>query len=373
MKKKELFPGLSVFSVLVVIIGVFSFVSLLDRYNRQEISFFLAAAYAFLITGSLFFAHYRIIPKLSFLSSASQVVFKAFVYGGAFILGYMPVWIGEAVWRSSQHSTKDVFRFSIDIFNNLIQVPLRKAPLTSAVPQEVANAFTSLLGILFVAVLLSSIAAYADTKWRKEKRRAADRENQINILRARMQPHFLFNTLNTIATMITSQPRRAENMLHTLADFYRDTMEFTERKTVKLGEEITFVEKYAALLNARFDNKIKLVTVLSPGCEEREIPSMIIQPLVENSIVHGWPDRKKELEIELSALELGNELIIEVKDTGGGFAVEKLARNPEKENHALDIIRNRISLAYGNRAVLSIDSVPGEGTSVRIKLPEDSK
>jgi LytS/YehU family sensor histidine kinase len=133
------------------------------------------------------------------------------------------------------------------------------------------------------------------------------------------------------------------------------------------------VEKYAALLNARFDNKIKLVTVLSPGCEEREIPSMIIQPLVENSIVHGWPDRKKELEIELSALELGNELIIEVKDTGGGFAVEKLARNPEKENHALDIIRNRISLAYGNRAVLSIDSVPGEGTSVRIKLPEDSK
>ena len=203
--------------------------------------------------------------------------------------------------------------------------------------------------------------------------RLADQENQIRFLRAQMQPHFLFNTLNTISTLIPQKPQKAEKLLLTLSDFFRKSMEFSRQPLLSIREEMAFIEEYIALLNARFDNGIKLVSAFTPGSEEMQIPTMIVQPMVENAIVHGWKDRDTVLKIEISIIIIENSALLDISDNGTGFDADKLGHKIFKDGHALDIVKNRLSLVYGKDDLLQIRSQVGHGTSIRITIPQDEK
>src|SRR5262249_46522754 len=112
-------------------------------------------------------------------------------------------------------------------------------------------------------------------------------EANLKALRAQLNPHFLFNTLNTILDLIGSEPEKAETMTERLADVFRHIMVRTERNMITVGEEIDFLRKYLEIEGVRFGDRLVASFDLDPRMAEEPIPSLILQPLVENAIKHG--------------------------------------------------------------------------------------
>ncbi len=186
-------------------------------------------------------------------------------------------------------------------------------------------------------------------------------QNQIN-------PHFLFNTLNSVSSLVRFDPDKAREMIVKLANILRRLLRARGDSFVQLREELEFIDDYLDIEQVRFGHdKLRIVKELEPGSLDVVVPSMILQPLVENSIKHGLAPKIEGGAITLRSRTHEHKLIIEVEDDGVGIVEGGTVR--AGAGIGMANVKERLNVLYGDAASVEIDSKRGEGTLVRISLP----
>jgi two-component system, LytTR family, sensor histidine kinase AlgZ len=225
---------------------------------------------------------------------------------------------------------------------------------------EVADSSTR-LQVIAVTALLSLIAMryfHIVAAWQQETRAVARAREQA--LRARVRPHFLFNSMNTIAGLCRTDPARAEQVTLDLADLFRATFSTASRHS--LAEELELVRAYLDIEQSRFGPRLQLEWDLAPAQElQFQVPALILQPLVENAIQHGIAPVPEGGRVRVQALREHGGIWIEIFNTTG-------PQTGRGTGTATDDVRARLRHAYGNRARLDIQRAAGS-FKVRLNLP----
>ncbi len=195
--------------------------------------------------------------------------------------------------------------------------------------------------------------------------------SQLKALRAQINPHFLFNALNTIAGLIPEHPDRADRTIERLADVFRYTLCWAEREWVPLDEEIRAVRAYLEVEQARFDDTLTVRIGIGKETEDVRIPSMIVQTLVENAVKHGVSAICDPGLIEIESRIRSGCLIIQVRDNGPGFDEEAMKRAGQGDsNYGLQNTRDRLFGYFGTLGRLRIGRDKARGlTEVEIQIP----
>jgi two-component system LytT family sensor kinase len=191
---------------------------------------------------------------------------------------------------------------------------------------------------------------------------------KIEALKSQINPHFLFNTLTSISSLIRSQPDTARTLIVKLSALLRRLMR-SHQRFVTLREELESIDEYLDIEVARFDPKLQVQKEIDPGTIDVIVPSMILQPLVENSIKHGLARRMGPGTIVIRSRREQGRAVIEVEDDGMGFLLERLD-GPMASGIGLANVRERLRVIYGATYQLTLTSQPGQGTTARIEVPE---
>lgn len=160
---------------------------------------------------------------------------------------------------------------------------------------------------------------YLSSELRMERLERSFSEARLNALRMQLDPHFLFNALNTISSQVERDPRLARQMIEHLGDLLRLSLENKDRHEVLLIEELAFLDSYLAIQRIRFGDRLRIAMEIEPEVKYASVPCLVLQPLVENAIRHGlWP-RPSGGTVTVSAQKLDNQLEIRVADDGAGL------------------------------------------------------
>lgn len=207
-----------------------------------------------------------------------------------------------------------------------------------------------------------------------DKQTALATRMELKALQAQINPHFLFNTINTIASLIRTDPEQARELLREFAVFYRRTLENSE-DLIAISSELEQTERYFHLEVARFGaDRVSMTTSIKDNLETLPVPSFIIQPLVENAVNHGMRDEGM-LHISVTIRKQDKGAVIIVKDDGVGIRPEELP-NTLKAGYgsgmgvALKNVDDRLKGYFGPSSGITIESVFGEGTTVNLNLDE---
>ncbi len=191
---------------------------------------------------------------------------------------------------------------------------------------------------------------------------------ELAALQARINPHFFFNTLNTISSLLEDEPRRAEEMVGTLADLFRYTFRAAESGPVPLADELDLVQSYLTIEQARFGDRLRVVREVEPAALTVPVPGLILQPLVENAVAHGIAPLKRGGTIRIAARVEGDALLVEVGDDGVGPPPGDA--DPIREGHGLGNVRQRLETMYRERGSIRLLAVAtGRGAVARLCLP----
>lgn len=210
-------------------------------------------------------------------------------------------------------------------------------------------------------------------KYRKRELEAAQLESRLSqaqnqALRMQLQPHFLFNTLNSISALIHSDGEAADRMLSRLADLLRMTLDSGNSQEISLRQEMAFTDTYLGIEGIRFQDRLRVTREVPAECLEALVPAFILQPLVENAIKHGVADMAEPSTIEIRAAREGEWLALEITDNGRGLA-GTLKNAGSKGGIGTQNTLARLELMYGSRHAFTLDSVPGQGTRAAIRIP----
>jgi two-component system LytT family sensor kinase len=196
-------------------------------------------------------------------------------------------------------------------------------------------------------------------------------EAELRALRAQIQPHFLFNALNTIGSLIRSSPDKAFDTLLRLTSLLRGVLR-SAGPVATLEDEMKLVEAYLEVERARFEERLRVEVTIAPALLTATIPTLILQPLIENAIKHGISPQRNggTVSIEASVDRSGSapRLVLRVRDDGAG-ATDHAMRRGRCEGVGLQNVEDRLRVQYGGEASLSIESAPGLGTAVTARLP----
>lgn len=194
------------------------------------------------------------------------------------------------------------------------------------------------------------------------------RESDFKLLLSQINPHFLFNTLSTIAQMAyLDGSYKVADLVWNLSDLLRTTLHKTDQ-LIPLKEELEILKSYIQIQLARFGDKLSINVKADDCIANQPVPCMILQPLVENAIIHGVEGRKEKGLITVLAFESNRRIHFIVQDNGLGFNSMKTGLE-DKTGLGLQIVRNRLKYYYGDNYTFDIESQPGHGAKVRFSLP----
>jgi two-component system LytT family sensor kinase len=191
---------------------------------------------------------------------------------------------------------------------------------------------------------------------------------KIEALKSQINPHFLFNTLASITSLIRSQPETARMLIVKLSGLLRRLLR-SHQHFVTLREELEAVDEYLDIEVVRFGPKLSVRKEIGPDTVDLVVPSMILQPLVENSIKHGLSRKVGHGTIVIRSWREQGRGLIEVEDDGMGFLLDRL-QEPMASGIGLANVRERLRVIYGATYQLKLTSEPGKGTRARIEIPE---
>ena len=199
--------------------------------------------------------------------------------------------------------------------------------------------------------------------------RASQLENhltkaRLEILRNELQPHFLFNALHSISTLMHRNVEAADEMLAQLGDLLRLSLERKSVQEAPLREELSVLEPYLNILRIRFGDRLSIGVEVDSALLDVTVPLFILQPLVENAIRHGIDRRAGAGRIDIRARAAGDSIEISVADDGAG-----LSGNGFREGIGLSNIRLRLEQLYGTRGSIALEGSPESGTEVAVKIP----
>lgn len=223
--------------------------------------------------------------------------------------------------------------------------------------------FNVRFGVLFSVVFGSGAFFYGSLRERlretenklhekevaEERTRKLEAEARLRWLESRIHPHFLFNTLNSISSLIPNDPVRAEQMVGRLASLLRSSLDSTTQSLIPLEQELAIIENYLDIEKARFGSKLQGNFEIPPELKNAKVPPLAIQSIVENAVKYGITPQKTGGELLVRAFAQNGDLHIEVADNGPGF---ELADVPA--GHGLDNLVGRLDAIFGDRARLNV-------------------
>ena len=195
------------------------------------------------------------------------------------------------------------------------------------------------------------------------------RLTQANLLALKMQlqPHFLFNTLNAISSLIHENPKAADDMVGSLSQFLRTTLEVSSENEVPLRKELDFVDRYLEIQQTRFGDRLRIHREVEAGIMDALVPPLILQPLAENAIRYGIEPREAGGTVSIRAARTGSALRLEVSDDGAGFKGGELLR--AGNGIGLSNTKTRLQELYGDRHQFKLTANQPAGACVKIEIP----
>jgi two-component system, LytTR family, sensor kinase len=280
--------------------------------------------------------------------------------------------------RVAWHLPLGIAWTSLSVFIRLVSRPLRGSPWPDSVGVFFAQRFYWDL-LIYAVIAGVSIARDYAAQVRQSERQAhqlaletADLERRLvearlQSLRTQLQPHFLFNALNTISAFTETNPQTARRLMGQLGDLLRASLTHASRPLVTLGEELTFLDDYIAIESARFEGRITISVDVDDDLLDATVPSFLLQPLVENAIRHGVAPRLSGGHVEVTAARNGSALMLRVRDDGVGLPPDwQFHRNA---GVGLANVASRLDHLYGQGDLLRIAAIVSGGVEVRLDLP----
>jgi sensor histidine kinase YesM len=227
---------------------------------------------------------------------------------------------------------------------------------------------------MYVAVLLSAWGIAEARERQRRTLRASQLEAQLQTarlasLRAQLQPHFLYNTLQGIAALVADvRPERAVAAIDQLGELLHASLGDDGREEITVAEEIALADRYLALQAMRFGDRLRYTLDVSPGVADALTPVLLLQPIVENAVVHGMDSGQESLTVAIVAAEHGEDLELRVENDGHALAGE--GHRPGGHGVGLAATRERLATVYGARATLTLFPRDGGGVIVRIVMPK---
>lgn len=222
--------------------------------------------------------------------------------------------------------------------------------------------------LLFVAVAfgIRSHAALTKARLGLEQERRLAQQAQLLQLTQQIEPHFLFNALNTIASTVHGDPDLADRLLTRLAALLRAATDLARQPETTLDEELRLLEAYAAIMCHRFADRVTLQFHIDPAARRCRVPTLLLQPLLENAFRHGVERRPGPCRIDIHAVQHGSELWLTVEDDAG--ALPASTAQPAW-GVGLGNLRQRLQARYGQAAALALVNRESGGVQARIVLP----
>jgi two-component sensor histidine kinase len=191
-------------------------------------------------------------------------------------------------------------------------------------------------------------------------------EARLAMLRTRLNPHFLFNTLNAVSALVAKNPKGVRDMIALLSELLRHALAETRAQEIPLREEARLLQLYLEILEIRYQGLLRTVMTIDPGVQEALVPNLILQPLVENAMKHGVDRAGGRGAIEVRADRVGDELVLTVRDTG---PVDGPVPTSGSSGIGLRLTRERLVELYGTEQRLELTPSPGGGMTARVVLP----
>jgi two-component system, LytTR family, sensor kinase len=236
--------------------------------------------------------------------------------------------------------------------------------------------------ILYIGVLSAGSARDYFFRYRSRERETARLQSEtaqleaqlaeakLAALNAQLNPHFLFNTLNAVSALVERDPRGVRRMIARLSELLRYTLDGGHDPEVVVSQEIAFLERYLEIMQIRFEDRLEIDVQVGDDARDALVPSLILQPLVENAVKHGVEKVSGTGRIEISAMRHDDRLVLSVGDNGPG---RTKSDNGDERGVGLRNIRQRLEQLYGGAQSLTFLDRPGGGTIARIEMPFQSR
>ncbi len=190
----------------------------------------------------------------------------------------------------------------------------------------------------------------------------------LNMLKAQLHPHFIFNTLNSISALVEIDTEKSQNLIADFGDLFRDILEFKDENLIPLYKELALLDKYIAIISVRFSDHLSIEKEIENNVENQLVPHMLLQPMVENALKHGYGYNTTELKIKLKIYKDEKYLFIEIENDG-----ELLTKTFEellKNGTGLKNTQDRLKTLYGNEVSFKVENTKNNNKVVTfIKLP----
>ncbi len=220
-------------------------------------------------------------------------------------------------------------------------------------------------GVIVVEHALDYYRKMQERELRASQLEAQLAQSQLQVLKMQLHPHFLFNTLNAISALIRESPDEADEMVSRLGDLLRMTLETAGLQEVPFKKELEFLTHYLDIEQTRFQDRLRVEMAIEPETLDGLVPSMILQPLVENSVRHGVSPRPEGGCIKIKAWRDDSLLRLEVEDDGPGLNGDR----PPKERVGLSNTRARVTNLYGDEHGLRLRNAADGGLVVSLSIP----
>jgi LytS/YehU family sensor histidine kinase len=229
--------------------------------------------------------------------------------------------------------------------------------------------------LIYLIVLMASFARtyYAQKQERQEEaERLEERtrvleaqltEARLEALRMQLNPHFLFNTLHAVSTLVDRDPAGVRRMIARLSELLRHVLDEEAPQEVPLSEELDFLEDYFEIQSIRFQGALDTAIDVPPELRDAQVPNLILQPIVENAIKHGASQVRGVGRIDVRGRREGDRLVLTVTDNGPGLPPA------QEDGLGLRNVRARLQALYGEDQALRLESTPEEGTRAVLELP----
>jgi two-component system LytT family sensor kinase len=238
--------------------------------------------------------------------------------------------------------------------------------------------FEALEGIFIYGLIAAvSYVIRIATRLREQEARTARADAlrmqaELAALRGQLNPHFLFNTLHTLTALVRRDPATAENALERFGDMLRYVLDVkrSAREDVTLGDELEFVRNYLSLEQLRFGDRLRVIEHVDPDALDCVLPSLTLQPLIENAIKYGVAPRAAGGSVEISASLDDDILALEIRDDGPGASSDV---TESASGVGLRAVRQRLDVRYPGASRFSVQTAPNTGFVVRLGLPAHSR
>jgi LytS/YehU family sensor histidine kinase len=242
-----------------------------------------------------------------------------------------------------------------------------QSSFSGALSRNFANESMAFWAVIGVVHALEFNRRYREREVAAADLRARLSQAQLDALRSQIHPHFLFNTLHSISTLMHRDVEAADTMLTRLSDLLRLTMKHRGHDEITLREEMALVDNYIEIMQVRFGDRLTVTRNVESDTLDVLVPQFILQPLVENAFDHGISRTPGAGRIEIGAASVGGQLALSVCDDGAG--ANGSAAGARKNGIGLTNTRLRLEKLYGTDQSMSLEKLPGRGTRVTVAVP----